>query len=203
MFKFMDEDTLQRIVGPFGVADFFVQWLIGSDDLKRRSAGRAHGWGMPDDAPCPEWAFVALRGDGSVVRFRTNATNRRVLFCKLPGAYETQGPASEKRKGKLPAVVGSLAHGHLNLNFPNMLAGTRRCQCLAGTKPCGCQGRAWELLSSRMDIEDPDGASKLSIALNKKNETALKTSHTGIIETLRGVSLCQRAAVPSNRGDGA
>ena len=50
-------------------------------------------------------------------------------------------------------------------------------------------GIPWELLSSDMDVEDPDAALIISIALNKKNETAMKTGHTEIMRTL--VSLCK------------
>ena len=40
-----------------------------------------------------------------------------------------------------------------------------------------------------MDVEDPDAALVISIALIKKNETAMKTGHTEIMNTL--VSLCK------------
>ena len=40
-----------------------------------------------------------------------------------------------------------------------------------------------------MDIEEPDAAQVISIALNKKNEVAMKTGHLEIMSTL--VSLCE------------
>ena len=40
------------------------------------------------------------------------------------------------------------------------------------------KGSAIEILGAYMDIEEPDAALAMPIALNKKNETALETSHT-------------------------
>ena len=51
------------------------------------------------------------------------------------------------------------------------------------------RGIVWEMLSHRMDEEEPEAALLISIALNKKNESAMKTSHTEIMNTL--VGLCK------------
>ena len=51
------------------------------------------------------------------------------------------------------------------------------------------KGIGWELLTHRMDIEEPEAALVISVALNKKNEAAMKTSHTEIMNTL--VGLCK------------
>ena len=51
------------------------------------------------------------------------------------------------------------------------------------------RGIVWEMLSHRMDVEEPEAALLISIALNKKNESAMKTSHTEIMNTL--VGLCK------------
>ena len=51
------------------------------------------------------------------------------------------------------------------------------------------KGISWEMLSHRMDIEDPEAALIISVALNKKNEASMKTSHTEIMNTL--VGLCK------------
>ena len=51
------------------------------------------------------------------------------------------------------------------------------------------KGLPWEVLSHAMDTEEPDAALIISIALNKKNETAMETGHTEIMNTL--VSLCK------------
>lgn len=51
-----------------------------------------------------------------------------------------------------------------------------------------CQsGLDWEMLSWKMDEEDPDAAQIISIALNKKNEAAMKTGHLEIMSTLEGL----------------
>ena len=51
------------------------------------------------------------------------------------------------------------------------------------------KGLDWELLSWKMDEEEPDAAQIISIALNKKNEVAMKTGHLEIMATL--VRLCE------------
>ena len=50
-------------------------------------------------------------------------------------------------------------------------------------------GLEWEVLSWRLDEEEPEAALAISIALNKKNETAMKTGHLEIMSTL--VGLCK------------
>ena len=117
----------------------------------------------------------------------------------------------------IPAVAGSLSHSHVNCSMRNIVGRKRGCECpmqetckrnhrvicddqgmfsLALVKAKDedfaqlCEnGISWELLSSDMDVEDPDAALIISIALNKKNETAMKTGHTDIMSTL--VSLCK------------
>ena len=49
-------------------------------------------------------------------------------------------------------------------------------------------GLEWEILSHQMDIEVPDAALVISIALNKRNEVAMKTGHLEVMSTLQ--SLC-------------
>ena len=44
-------------------------------------------------------------------------------------------------------------------------------------------------MAAQMDIEEPEAALTISIALNKKNEAAMETGHTEIMKTL--VSLCK------------
>ena len=51
------------------------------------------------------------------------------------------------------------------------------------------QGIPWEMLDPRIDSEEPDGALIISLALNKKNEAGMKTSHTEVMKTL--VGLCK------------
>ena len=54
----------------------------------------------------------------------------------------------------------------------------------------GCQlGLEWEVLHWKMDVEEPDASPIICIALNKKNEAAMKTGHLEIMATL--VSLCK------------
>ena len=49
------------------------------------------------------------------------------------------------------------------------------------------QGMLWECLSSQMDVEEPEAAMIISVALNKKNDASMKTSHTEIMNTLVGL----------------
>ena len=56
------------------------------------------------------------------------------------------------------------------------------------------KGLEWELLSWKMDVEEPDAAQIISIALNKKNEVAMRTGRLEISSTL--VGMC----VPSPNG---
>ena len=58
-------------------------------------------------------------------------------------------------------------------------------------------GLEWEVLSWKLDAEEPEAALVISIALNKKNEAAMKTGHLEIMSTL--VGLCKpdpRGCVP-------
>ena len=48
-------------------------------------------------------------------------------------------------------------------------------------------GIVWELLTPAMDKEEPQAAMIISVALNKKNEAAMKTAHTEIMKTLTGL----------------
>ena len=50
-------------------------------------------------------------------------------------------------------------------------------------------GQPWELLESRMDIEEPEASLVIFIALNKRNEAAMRTGHTQVMKTL--VGLCK------------
>ena len=83
------------------------------------------------------------------------------------------------------ATVGSLSHGHLNCMMRNMLCGKRGCECGDDVRECKClnspilnehgiccmdqvaahdvtwaeicvKGISWEILSSRLDFEEPD-----------------------------------------------
>ena len=54
------------------------------------------------------------------------------------------------------------------------------------------RGLEWEILSWRMDVEEPEAALIISIALSKKNEVAMKTGHLEIWSTL--VALCKPSA---------
>ena len=51
------------------------------------------------------------------------------------------------------------------------------------------RGLEWDVLSWKMDIEEPDAAQVISIALNKRKEMAMKTGHLEIMSTL--VRLCE------------
>ena len=128
------------------------------------------------------------------------------------------------RGSGIVAIAGSLSHSHLNCAMRNILGGKRGCECDDPTKCGGCgsssilektgnysvdkletydstwakecySGLEWEVLSWKMDVEEPEAALVISIALNKKNEAAMKTGHLEIMSTL--VRLC----TPDARGD--
>ena len=115
----------------------------------------------------------------------------------------------------ITAVVGTLSHSHFNCVSRNILAGMSGCRC--GKTPCACRtsgflnkgnysiellrskdeqwahlvdtGLPWEVLSWKMDVEEPEAALIISIACNKKNEAAMETAHTEIMKHL--ISLCK------------
>ena len=116
------------------------------------------------------------------------------------------------------ATSGSLSHSHLNCCMRNILAGKFGCECPEYKQKCTCAsspilddngnycleklkkydaawamdcqtGLTFERLSYKMDEEEPTAALVISIALNKRNETAMKTGHLEIMSTL--VSLCK------------
>ena len=51
------------------------------------------------------------------------------------------------------------------------------------------RGMRWEVLSYKLDVEEPLGAKIISLALNKRNDAAMATTHTEILTTL--VGLCK------------
>ena len=100
------------------------------------------------------------------------------------------------------ATAGSLSHSHWNCGMRNILCSKRGCECHENTV-CNClsksmlddngnycleklwahddewaqgcfRGLEWELLSWNMDVEEPDAARIISIALNKKNDVVMK-----------------------------
>ena len=100
----------------------------------------------------------------------------------------------------------------------NILGGKRGCECPLEKRKCQCQscpilddqgnysmanvkshddawakdchsGLEWELLSWKMDEEEPDAALIISISFNKKTKAAMKTGHPAIMSTL--VRLCK------------
>ena len=117
----------------------------------------------------------------------------------------------------MDAFAGSLSHSHLNCVFRNIVDGRSGCECadpvVTGCKckaspilnkdgkydleklkkrdeACGTKcsvGLPFEMLRWEMDVEEPGAASIISIALNKKNEVAMKTSHTEIMNCLAGL----------------
>ena len=116
------------------------------------------------------------------------------------------------------AIASSLSHSHLNCGLRNILGGKKGCECPEGSDKCKCascpilddkgnyslvkveahdeawardchSGLVWELLSWKMDEEEPEAAQIISIALNKRNEAAMKTGHLEIMATL--VDLCK------------
>lgn len=57
------------------------------------------------------------------------------------------------------------------------------------------KGNAIEILVPEMDVEEPEAALVISIALNKRNEAAMETSHTEIMNTLVGLCKPEPSAV--------
>jgi len=123
-------------------------------------------------------------------------------------------PDMAPRLQSLIAIAGSLSHSHFNCLCRNILDGRSGCECDGSVvTECQCKnkqilrkdgkydlerikardkawydlikaGIPWEMLTWRMEIEEPDAARIISIALNKKNEFAMKTSHTEIMNSL-------------------
>ena len=122
-----------------------------------------------------------------------------------------------KKPLDIPAVAGSLSHSNFNCTMRNILGRKKGCECPM-QETCKCnlrvicddqgmfnlalvkakdeelgdlceKGITWEMLSPDMDVEEPEAALVISIALNKKNEASMKTAHTEIMNTL--VSLCK------------
>lgn len=116
------------------------------------------------------------------------------------------------------ANFGSLSHGHFNCTSRNAMCGKKGCECQAGTSPCTCAnkpiidssgnydmqkikehdlvwydliagGLVWEVLDCSMDVEEPDAARLISVALNRRTAVAMKTSPLEIWSALR--SLCK------------
>ena len=110
------------------------------------------------------------------------------------------------------AIAGTLSHSHLNCAMRNILGGKKGCECPHDHKTCECgscpilddngkyslvkvqshddawardchSGLVWEMLSWKMDVEEPEAALVISIALNKRNEAAMKTGHLEIMAT--------------------
>ena len=101
-------------------------------------------------------------------------------------------PDMLERGEGMVAIAGSLSHGHLNY----ILGGKKGCECPEGTTKCVClssrildekgnytsvkveahdeawaqdcrTGLVWEILSWKMDDEEPGAAQIISIALNR------------------------------------
>ena len=108
-------------------------------------------------------------------------------------------PEMLKRGEGTVAIAGSLSHSHLSCGMRNILGGMKGCECPEGTKKCQCascpilddngnyslvkveahdeawardchRGLVWEILSWKMDTEEPGAAQIISIALNKKTK---------------------------------
>ena len=96
----------------------------------------------------------------------------------------------------IPAVAGSLSHSHFNCAMRNIVGRKKGCECPM-QETCKCnlrvicddkgmfnlalvkakdeewgelceKGITWEMLSPDMDVEEPEAALVISIALNKK-----------------------------------
>ena len=133
------------------------------------------------------------------------------------GKLKTDPDMLERGEG-IVAIAGSLSHSHLNCGMRNIIGGKKGCECPQDRTKCECwscpmlddqgnyimakfeayddawakdchSGLEWEVLSWKMDEEEPEAALIISIALNKKNEAAMKTGHLEIMSTL--VELCK------------
>jgi len=138
---------------------------------------------------------------------------QREFSQALKGHHEI----AEFGPGGMHAQKGSLSHSHLNCLFRNMLSGVVGCDCVGTARSCTCKARPilngsgnycmdllqghdkdwytevcsgleWEVLSWKMDVEEPEAALTISIALNKRNEAAMKTGHLEILATMIGLA---------------
>ena len=125
-------------------------------------------------------------------------------------------PGMFARGEGIVAIAGSLSHSHLNCAMRNIIGGKFGCECPETRQKCECasspildekgryslvkvqahdadwgqdclSGNKWEMLSHKMDDEEPDAALIISIALNKKNEASMKIGHAEIFKTLVGL----------------
>ena len=49
------------------------------------------------------------------------------------------------------------------------------------------RGLEWEELSWQMDVEEPNASLDISVALNKRNEAAMKIGHLEIVKTMQAL----------------
>ena len=145
----------------------------------------------PDMACAGEGITAALAA--SLAHSHLNCTNRNILCgkrgCECPDPSESskqksavaeKQPCTCKNKPILDDL-GNYSMDKLKAHDPEWAQ-----SCHAGVE--------WEVLSWKMDVEEPEAALLISIALNKTNEASMKTSHTEIMATL--VALCK----PDPRG---
>ena len=108
-------------------------------------------------------------------------------------------PDMLERGEGIVAIAGSLSHSHLNCGLRNIIGGKKGCECPQDRTKCECascqhlddqgnysmaklkvydgewakdchSGLEWEVLSWKMDEEEPEAALIISIALNKKTK---------------------------------
>ena len=133
----------------------------------------------------PDMAMVGKLGEkamyGSLSHSHLNCSFRNILGkkkgCECPETRDGGGTA------KCVCKVSPLLDDQGNYDVEKVGAHDAEWgrQCEGGLE--------WEVLSWKMDEEEPEAALIISIALNKKNETAMKTGHLEILTTL--VGLCK------------
>ena len=134
----------------------------------------------------PDMAWVNIlcqpANYGSLSHSHLNCSFRNILGnkkgCECSG---TRGGGAEEAKCDCKFSTLLDEKGNYNLEKVRAHDGEWGSQCEGGLE--------WEILSWRMDEEEPEAALVISIALNKKNETAMKTGHLEILSTL--VGLCK------------
>ena len=109
MLSSMDDHTLESIVGP-GIKDLFIQWFPFRDHKRQEAAERANN-PFPDESLVPIWDFVAMRIDGTGVRFHPSLHDDLIEYCDAHhtspttardamGPYQTMLKATYTNEGK-------------------------------------------------------------------------------------------------------
>ena len=113
MLNGLADELLANIVGD-GIKSFWCAPIGKSYDHKRQRALRAHSIPFDKEAPMPVWDFVALRVDNTLIRFHTNAKDKKISTADEAFQYETTGPVSGPGKSDGRGTFQRMLRGMYN-----------------------------------------------------------------------------------------